>query len=70
MRLGKEWLLGPLLQYQNYHLMHHLFPTTPFYRHARLWRLVEPELRSAELAIQNGFAIRPTIRVPASRAAA
>lgn len=70
MRLGQEWLLGPLLQYQNYHLMHHLFPTTPFYRHARLWRLVEPELRGAELAIQTGFAIRPTIHTPASRGAA
>lgn len=70
MRLGQEWLLGPLLQYQNYHLMHHLFPTTPFYRHARLWRLVEPELRSAELAIQNGFAIRPTIHAPATQRAA
>lgn len=66
MRLGQEWLLGSLLQYRNCHLMRPLFPTTPFYRHSRLWRWVEPELRGAELAIQNGFAIRPTIHVPAT----
>lgn len=61
MRLGHEWLLGPLLQYHNYHLMHHLYPTTPFYRHGRLWRLLEPELRGGELAVQHGFALRPRI---------
>lgn len=64
MRLGHEWLLGPLLQCQNYHLMHHLFPTTPFYRHRGLWQLLAPELRLCELAIQEGFAIRPRIHAP------
>jgi fatty acid desaturase len=32
-----EWLLTPLLTYQNYHLVHHLYPTVPFYRYRRLW---------------------------------
>lgn len=36
-RLGMEWLLTPLLCWQNYHLVHHLYPTVPFYRYRRLW---------------------------------
>lgn len=61
-RLGHEWLMGPLLQNQNYHLIHHLYPMTPFHHNRKVWRLVERELRTRELAIQHGFAIRPTIR--------
>lgn len=60
-RLGREWLLTPLLQNQNYHLLHHLYPSAPFYNNGRLWRLLEPELRRHTLAIQHGFAIRPLI---------
>jgi len=30
MRYGWEWLLTPLLVYQNYHLIHHLYPEIPF----------------------------------------
>lgn len=37
MRLGQEWLLTPLLMYQNYHLVHHLYPTVPFYRYGKAW---------------------------------
>lgn len=40
-RLGKEWLLTPLLMYQNYHLMHHLYPTIPFYRYGKAWKARE-----------------------------
>lgn len=60
-RLGHEWLLNPALQYQNYHLVHHLYPMTPFYNNQKVWQLLEPELRTRDLAIQHGFAIRPTI---------
>ncbi len=60
-RDGHEWLLGPVLQYQNFHLIHHLFPMTPFYNNGKVWKLLEPELRRRDLAIQHGFAIRPTI---------
>ncbi|MFT4256893.1 MAG: fatty acid desaturase [Pseudoxanthomonas sp.] len=61
MRLGYEWLFNPLLQYQNAHLIHHIFPMTPFYNNMKVWNLIEPELRHKDLAIQHGFAIRPTI---------
>jgi fatty acid desaturase len=60
-REGHEWLLSPLLQYQNFHLIHHLYPATPFYNNGRVWQLLEPELRRRDLAIQHGFAIRPTL---------
>ena len=36
-RAGWEWLLTPLMTYQNYHLVHHLYPTAPFYQMLRLW---------------------------------
>ena len=58
-RVGWEWLLTPLLQCQNYHLLHHLYPSTPFYNNGRLWRLLQPELQQHELAIQYGFEIYP-----------
>jgi fatty acid desaturase len=63
-REGFEPLLTPALQHQNFHLIHHLWPTTPFYNNRAVWKLVEPELRRHELAIQHGFAIRPTIHRP------
>lgn len=37
-RAGWEWLLTPLMACQNYHLVHHLYPTAPFYRMRRIWR--------------------------------
>lgn len=58
-RQGFEWLLTPLLQYHNYHLIHHLYPRTPFYNNLRVWRLLEPELRQHTLAVQRGFRILP-----------
>ncbi|WP_111656396.1 fatty acid desaturase family protein [Isoalcanivorax indicus] len=38
MRMGQEWWLTPVLMYQNYHLVHHLYPTIPFYRYGRAWK--------------------------------
>ncbi|MBZ2188708.1 fatty acid desaturase [Alcanivorax sp. JB21] len=37
MRMGQEWWLTPVLMYQNYHLVHHLYPTIPFYRYGKAW---------------------------------
>ncbi len=36
-RPGLEWLLSPLMVYQNYHLVHHLYPRAPFYRMQKIW---------------------------------
>ncbi|MGQ0697383.1 MAG: fatty acid desaturase [Panacagrimonas sp.] len=60
-RQGFEWVLGPVLQYQNYHLIHHLYPMTPFYNNEKVWRLLEPELRKKDLAVQHGLDIHPVI---------
>lgn len=63
-RHGHEWLLSPLLQYQNFHLIHHLYPSTPFYNNGRVYQLMHSELQRHDQAIQQGFAIRPQI-IPA-----
>jgi beta-carotene hydroxylase len=68
-REGAEWFMGPVLQNQNFHLIHHLYPMTPFYNNHKLWHLLEPELRKKDLAIQHNFSIRPT-RYPAAQATA
>ena len=59
-RIGSEGLLDPLMQWHNYHLIHHLWPTTPSYNHRAVWRLMEPELRARALRIQHGYALTPT----------
>jgi len=43
-------VLTPLFLYQNYHLVHHLYPGVPFHRYARIWRAQKEELiaRGAE----------------------
>lgn len=60
-RTGYEWLLNPLLQYQNYHLIHHVWPGTPFYNNTRLWQLLEPEFRQRDLAVTPGFRLLPEL---------
>jgi beta-carotene hydroxylase len=60
-RLGYERLMNLLLQHQNFHLIHHLYPNTPFYNNGKVWHLIEAELRKQDLAIQHGFAIQPVI---------
>lgn len=61
MRLGYEWLMGPLLQFHNYHLIHHLWPSTPPYNHRKLWLLMEPEIRQRDLSVQYDFEIVPHV---------
>lgn len=62
MRLGHEWLMNPVCQFHNYHLIHHLYPSAPPYNHPKIWKLMEPELRQRDLAIQKGFAIYPEVQ--------
>ncbi|WP_324743306.1 fatty acid desaturase [Tsuneonella sp. CC-YZS046] len=49
--LGFERLLTPVLLFQNYHLIHHLIPTVPFYRYGRIWRAKK------DFLIANGAAV-------------
>ena len=61
-RQGWEFLLTPLFVYQNYHLIHHLYPTAPFYNYIKIWRLKYEELNAQNPAIQAGFGLTPLNR--------
>lgn len=37
-RVSMEWLFTPVMLSQNYHLVHHLYPSIPFYRYLPVWR--------------------------------
>lgn len=59
MRMGWEWLLTPLLVYQNYHLIHHLWPEIPFYKMHKVWYLKYDELNAQNLSKQTAFGLVP-----------
>jgi len=42
-RRGGEPVMKWLFLYQNYHIIHHLFPSVPFYRYLKIWRQRESE---------------------------
>lgn len=61
-RQGWEFLLTPLMVYQNYHLIHHLYPTVPFYNYIKVWHLKYDELIAHNPAIQTSFGLTPVNR--------
>lgn len=54
-RVGGESILTPLFVYQNYHLVHHLHPSVPFYRYIRAWRRNEQAYLDRNAAISTWF---------------
>jgi ferredoxin-NADP reductase len=54
-RVGMEWLFTPLLLSQNYHLVHHLHPSVPFYRYLATWRRNEEAYLERDAAIGTVF---------------
>jgi ring-1,2-phenylacetyl-CoA epoxidase subunit PaaE len=54
-RVGMEWLLTPLMLSQNYHLIHHLHPSIPFYRYLATWRRNEEAYLERDAAIATAF---------------
>jgi fatty acid desaturase/ferredoxin len=42
-RVGWERVMNPLLFYQNYHLVHHIHPTIPFYLLVKAWKNTEAD---------------------------
>jgi ring-1,2-phenylacetyl-CoA epoxidase subunit PaaE len=52
-RIGGERWLTPLLLYQNYHLVHHLHPTVPFYRYLAVWRRNEDRYLEGDPALST-----------------
>lgn len=59
MRRGHEWLLTPVLMYQNYHLMHHLYPTVPFHRYGKAWRARQQYHEANQPGTVNAFGLGP-----------
>jgi len=59
MRMGWEWLLTPLLVYHNYHLIHHLYPTVPFYKMHDVWHLKYDEPTAGNVSYQKAFGMAP-----------
>ena len=43
--------LTPLLLWQNYHVIHHLYPWIPFYRYSTVWYAMEKELLAAKVPV-------------------
>jgi len=58
-REGMEWLLSPLMMYQNYHLVHHLYPNVPFYRLVKIWNSKLDEHLSHDPAIVSTLGLYP-----------
>ncbi|MEX2196250.1 MAG: fatty acid desaturase [Thermoleophilaceae bacterium] len=54
-RVGMEWLFTPLMLSQNYHLVHHLHPSIPFYRYLAAWRRNEEAYLERDAAIATVF---------------
>jgi phenylacetate-CoA oxygenase/reductase PaaK subunit len=54
-RVGMEWLYTPLMLSQNYHLVHHLHPSIPFYRYMATWRRNEEAYLERNAAIGTVF---------------
>lgn len=54
-RVGAEWLFTPVLLSQNYHLVHHLHPSVPFYGYLRTWKRNEEAYLQRNAAISTVF---------------
>ena len=61
LREGWEWLLTPLMMYQNYHLAHHLYPTVPFYRYKKVWLAAQHYHEAQQPARVKAFGLRPRV---------
>ena len=58
-REGWEWLITPLMMYQNYHLAHHLYPTVPFYRYKKVWLAAADYHQAQQPARVKAFSVHP-----------
>jgi fatty acid desaturase len=58
-RVGFEWLLTPILLYQNYHLVHHIYPTVSFLRYPKVGQAKKHYHASQDPAIVDAFVLEP-----------
>lgn len=61
MRVGWEGVMFPVMMYQNYHLVHHIHPTIPFYKYGEAWRRTEGDYLQRKVPISTlwGRALSP-----------
>ena len=58
-RVGMEWLLTPLFVFQNYHLVHHLYPTVPFFRYIKVWNARKSYHEAKNPSTVHAFGLNP-----------
>lgn len=61
-RQGGEPLMTWLFLYQNYHLIHHLFPSIPFYRYVRVWQRYGDEFQAKGAPVVPALGLEPVNR--------
>ena len=54
-RVGWERVMNPLMLYQNYHLVHHIHPTIPFYRYVQVWRRSESDWLDRDVPLSTAW---------------
>ena len=54
-RVGRERLMTPVMLYQNYHLVHHIHPTIPFYRYVRAWENTRDDFLARDVPIATAW---------------
>ncbi|MEJ2866356.1 fatty acid desaturase [Actinomycetospora sp. OC33-EN08] len=54
-RVGRERLMTPVMLYQNYHLVHHIHPTIPFYRYVRAWENTRDDYLARDVPIATAW---------------
>jgi fatty acid desaturase len=57
--MGGEWILSPLMANHNYHLIHHLYPTAPFYNYIKIMKLCGDEILAKEPLMPPSFGLSP-----------
>ncbi|WP_328810526.1 fatty acid desaturase [Rhodococcus sp. NBC_00294] len=54
-RVGWERVVTPLMFYQNYHLVHHIHPTIPFYRYVNAWNNTRDDYLTRNVPISTAW---------------
>lgn len=64
LRIGGEWILSPLMANHNYHLIHHLYPTAPFYNYMKIMKLRGAEILAHDPLMPPPFGLKRRSETP------
>lgn len=65
LRLGADWFWSPIMANHNYHLLHHLYPSAPFYVYQRMWKLRGDAILREQPLMPPTWGLSPSRQVPA-----